>query len=168
MQTQQALEVKKTSPSGPIFVEAEKLFEQMKESAQAIAKRAYEFFDGRGQEFGHDLEDWLRAELELTRRVPVELRENDGHLIVRAEVPGFKPEEINVSIEPKQIILSGKTEQKKEEKTANEVFSEIQSNQFCRCLALPAEIDPATASATLKDGVLELALAKAAASEPSV
>ncbi|MBS1791756.1 MAG: Hsp20 family protein [Acidobacteria bacterium] len=162
MQPQQALEVKKTSPSGPVFVEAEKLFEQVKESAQSIAKRAYEFFEDRGREFGHDLEDWLRAEFELTRRVPLELRENDGQLIVRAEVPGFKPAEIKVSVEPMQIIISGKTEEKKQEETANEVFSEIQSNQFCRCLGLPAEVDPTKATATLKDGVLELMLVKSA------
>lgn len=164
MQPQQALEVKKTSPSGPIFVEAEKLFEQVKESAQSITKRAYQFFEERGREFGHDLEDWLRAEFELTRRLPLELKENDGQLIVRAEVPGFKPDEIKVSVEPKQIIISGQTEQKKEEETANKVFSELRSNQFCRCFSLPTEVDPAKATATLKDGILELTLAKAAAS----
>lgn len=165
MQSQQALEVKQTSPSGPVFVEAEKLFAQMKESAQSIARRAYDFFEERGREFGHDLEDWLRAEFELTRGVPLELKENDGHLVVRAEVPGFKPDEIKVSVEPKQIVISGQTEQEKEEETANKVFSELRSNQFCRCLSLPAEVDPAKATAALKDGVLELTLAKAAASQ---
>ena len=165
MQAQKALEMKQTSPSSPVFVEAEKLFEQMKDSAQSIAKRAYEFFEERGRDFGHDLEDWLRAEFELTRRLPLELKENDGQLIVRAEVPGFKPDEIKVSVEPKQIIISGQTEQKKEEQTAKEVFSELQSNQFCRCLSLPAEVDPATATATLKEGVIEITLTKAAASK---
>ena len=163
MQSQQALEMKQTSPSSPVFVEAEKLFEQMKESAQTIAKRAYEFFEERGPEFGHDLEDWLRAEFELARRLPLEVKENDGLLIVRAEVPGFKPDEIKVSVEPSQIIISGQAEQKKEEQTAKEVFSEFRSDQFCRCLNLPAEVVPAKATATLKDGVLELTLAKAAA-----
>jgi HSP20 family protein len=137
----------------------------MKESAQSIAKRAYEFFEERGREFGHDLEDWLRAEFELTRRLPLELKENDGQLIIRAEVPGVKPDEINVSVEPKQIIISGQTEQKKEEQTAKEVFSELQSSQFCRCLSLPSEVDPTTATATLKEGVLELTLTKTAASK---
>lgn len=165
MQPSQALEAKQTSPSAPVFVEAEKLFEQMKESAQSIAKRAYEFFEGRGQKVGHDLEDWLRAEFELTRSVPLELKENDGQLVVRAEVPGFKPDEIKVSVEPKQVVIGGQTEQKKEEETANEVFSEFRSNQFCRCLSLPAEVDPTKATATLKDGILELTLAKAAASK---
>jgi hypothetical protein len=34
-----------------------------------IRKRAYEFFEARGCEPGHDLEDWLRAELEIKRRL---------------------------------------------------------------------------------------------------
>lgn len=163
MQPQQALKSQQSASSGPVFVEAEKLFEQMKESAQSIARRAYQFFEERGREFGHEVEDWLRAEFELTRRLPLELTENDGQLIVRAEVPGLKAEEIKVSVEPKQIIITGQTEQKKEEETTNRVFSEFQTNQLCRCLSLPKEVDPSQATATLKDGVLELKLVKTAA-----
>jgi hypothetical protein len=36
---------------------------------ELIRERAYEFFEARGRESGHDLEDWLRAELEIKRRV---------------------------------------------------------------------------------------------------
>jgi HSP20 family protein len=95
--------------------------------------------------------------------LPLELKESDEQLIVRAEAPGFKPDEIKVSVEPNQIIISGQIEQKKEEETANKDFSEFRSNQICRCLSLPTEVDPAKTTATLKDGVLELTLAKVAA-----
>jgi HSP20 family protein len=167
MQSKQALEAKQTSAPGPVFVGSEKLSERAVEFAQEIARRAYEFFEGRGRALGHDLDDWLRAEFDLNRRVPLELKDNDNQLIVRAEVPGFRPDEIKVSVEPNQIIISGNTEQRKEGETSNEVFSEIQSNQFCRRLGLPKEVDPATALATLKDGILELTLTKIAASTPT-
>ena len=36
---------------------------------ELIRKRAYEFFEARGREPGHNLEDWLRAELEIKRRL---------------------------------------------------------------------------------------------------
>jgi hypothetical protein len=36
---------------------------------ELIRKRAYEFFEARGREPGHDLEDWLQAELEIKRRL---------------------------------------------------------------------------------------------------
>ena len=35
---------------------------------EQVAQRAYELFTARGYEHGHDLEDWLRAEAELTQR----------------------------------------------------------------------------------------------------
>ena len=45
------------------------------------------------------------------------------------------------------------------------MLSEFCSNQFCRELRLPVEVEPDKTTAVLKDGVLELAFAKAAASK---
>ncbi|MBO0727072.1 MAG: DUF2934 domain-containing protein [Blastocatellia bacterium] len=73
MKSQQALQsIKQEAPASPIFVEAEKLLDQMKEFSQSVARRAYQYFEARGREIGHDLEDWFHAESELMRRVPVE------------------------------------------------------------------------------------------------
>jgi HSP20 family protein len=167
MATQQAIQsTQPKASSSPIFVEAEKLFEQMRDFSQSIAHRAYEFFEARGREFGHDLEDWFRAETELMRHVPVEVKETETQIAVRAEVPGFSANEIKVSVEPKRLAISGKSEKQTEEKKEEKVYSEFRSNQFCRELTLPAEVDPAKTAATLKDGVLELALTKVAASQP--
>jgi HSP20 family protein len=166
MATQQALQPVQKPSGSPIFVEAEKLFEQMKDFSQSIGRRAYEFFEARGREFGHDLDDWFRAETELMRRVPVEVKEAETGITVRAEVPGFNANEIEVSVEPKWLVLSGKSEKQTEETKEEKVYSEFRSNQFCRQLTLPAEVDPAKTTATLKDGVLELTLAKTAASQP--
>jgi HSP20 family protein len=159
MQTQKVIEPTKSTP-GPIFVEAEKLVEQMHTLTQTVAKRAYEFFEERGSQIGHELEDWFRAEEELLRPVPFELKEDEKQFTVRAETPGFRPDEIKISAEPQRILIKGKTEANKEEKSENTVFSERRSNQFYRALALAAEIDPAQATASLKDGILEILLPK--------
>ena len=50
MQSNQALQ--KSTTASPIFVEAEKLFAQMKEFSQSVATRAYDYFEARGQELG--------------------------------------------------------------------------------------------------------------------
>lgn len=166
MQSQQALESKeKTAPTNPIFVEAEKLLDQMKEFSQAISQRAYDFFETRGRELGHELEDWFRAESELLRHVPVEIEESDKHLTVRAETPGFSADDIKVSIEPRRLVISGKIEPTAEPKAEQTVYTERRPNGFCRTLNLPAEVDPAQAAATLKNGLLELMLPKAAESK---
>ncbi|NOT59200.1 MAG: Hsp20 family protein [Acidobacteria bacterium] len=169
MHAQPALE--KKSATKPLFVEAEKIFDQMKEFSQSIAQRAYELFDTRGRELGHELEDWFRAEFELMRWVPIALKEADGKLVVRAEVPGFNASDIKISVEPNQLTISGqkvvKPEERKEEQDEKRFFSEFRANQFCRTLTLPATVDTtAKTEAALKDGVLELTLTKAPASEP--
>jgi HSP20 family protein len=136
----------------------------MKECSQSVARRAYEYFEARGREFGHDLEDWFRAESELMRRAPVEIKEADSQITVRAEVPGFATNEIIVSIELQRLTISGKSEKTTEEKEQT-LLSEFRSNQFCREMRLPAEVDPAKTTAVLKDGVLELLFAKVAESK---
>ncbi|MCI0524397.1 MAG: Hsp20 family protein [Acidobacteria bacterium] len=161
METQKAIETTKPqTPASPVFVEAEKLFDQMKEFSQSVARRAYEFFEARGREFGHDMEDWFRAESDLMRRTPVEIKEAENQITVRAEAPGFAANEIKVSVEPQRLVISGKSEKAMEEKKEQTVLSEFRSNQFCRELTLPAEVDPAKTTAVLKDGVLELVFAK--------
>ena len=156
---------KEQAPASPIFVEAERLFEQMKEFSQSVACRAYEYFEARGRELGHDLEDWFRAESELMRRVPVEIEEAENKITVRAEVPGFAANEIKISVEPQRLVIGGKSEKTTEEKKEQTLLSEFRSNQFCRELRLPAEVEPDKTTAALKDGVLELVFAKAAGSK---
>ena len=161
MQSNQALQ--KTTTTSPIFVEAEKLFAQMKEFSQSVANRAYHYFEARGRELGHELEDWIKAESDLMRHVPVEIIDKEKQLIVRAEVPGFKASEINVSFEPRFLTISGKGNQIKSEEA---IYSERRTAQFCRRILLPTDVDPATATASLKEGILELKVAHAVQKAP--
>jgi HSP20 family protein len=68
------------------LMEGDPLFQRIGEIYNTLTHRAYELFEGRGRQDGHDLEDWFRAESELLNPVPVEISEADGQLIVRAEV----------------------------------------------------------------------------------
>lgn len=161
MKTQQALEPNKMETEGtPVFVEAEKLLERMEDMTRSIARRAYEFFEERGRKFGNELEDWFRAESEFMRQIPVTMKEGDNQITVHAEVPGFKADEIKISAEARRLMIEGKSEEAKEETSDKVVFSERSSNRFCRSFTLPAEIDPSKVTASLKDGMLEIALPK--------
>lgn len=163
MQTQTALEPQpQPAPDSPLLVAAEKLLDRMQELSQNVARRAYEFFETRGGAFGNELADWFRAEAELLLPVPMEINETDKQIAVRAEVPGFKAGEIKVSVEPQRLIISGESETKAAEQTGQAVYHEQRARQFCRAIELPAEVDPQRATATLKDGVLELTFDKIA------
>src|SRR6185295_2140822 len=91
----------------PIIVETQRLLQRMKEVSEAIGRRAYEFFEQRGREIGRDVDDWLHAEFELFRPIRIDLSEDDKVFRVRAEVPGFSTKDIQVSVEPRRIIISG-------------------------------------------------------------
>lgn len=160
MSSKQALQPA-TETKSPTFVEIEKFFEHAKELTESIGRRAYEFFEARGREFGHDLEDWIRAETEVIRHIPVEILDKGETVLVRAEVPGFTANDIKISLDGRQLMMTGKVESTKEEKTEEKVYNERRSNQFARAIMLPTDIDGEKTTAELKDGVLELTLVKA-------
>ena len=138
------------------------LFDQMENTFNTIARRAYEIFEGNGRAFGRDLEDWFQAESELLHPVHVNIEESDDSLAVKAEVPGFTEKELEVSIEPRRLTITGKREAKKEEKTARTVYAERCCDQVLRIVDLPADIETEKVSATLKNGVLEFTMPKVA------
>ena len=53
------------------------LFDQVEDTFNALARRAYEIFEGNGRAFGRDLENWFQAERELLHPVPVNVTESD-------------------------------------------------------------------------------------------
>lgn len=150
----------KTDGFKPILVEAEEMFERLAGFTKETAQKAFEFFKQRSGEFGTEIDDWFRAESEVLMPVRAEITETADKINVRAAVPGFKPEEIRVSVEGKLLILSGETESKEKRADENTIFSEWRSNRFCRQFMLSSEVDEEKVEATLKDGVLQLTLPK--------
>ena len=138
------------------------LIERVKALSNAIAHRAFELFNGRGRADGHDLEDWLRAESEVLHPVHLDLDESGDAFTVRAEVPGFSAKELDVSVEPHRLMISGKRENSEEHTSKKTIYKEECSNQIYRAIDLPAEVETSKVTATLKHGVLELSMPKAA------
>jgi HSP20 family protein len=146
----------------PVFVEAEKMFERFAEITKDIAGKAFEFFRDRGGEWGREVEDWFKAESEVLRPVPVEITEVGENILVSAAVPGFKPEEIEVSVKGDILMIGGATESNEQQNDAKTIVREWRSNRFYRQLALPAPVMEDKVTAKLTNGMLELTLPKAA------
>ena len=141
----------------------EDLMERINDMSQAIMRRAYQIFEGSGYGFGHDLDNWFKAEMELLHPVHVNITESGENFEVKAEVPGFNEKEIEVSVEPRRLTITGKRKsEKREEKQGKTVYSESCSDQILRVVDLPASVDPEKTMATLKNGVLQLTMPKAA------
>jgi HSP20 family protein len=83
----------------------------------------------------------------------------DGSYAVKAELPGVKKEDINVSIDGNQVTISGEVKKEKEEKKGEEVIrSERYYGQVSRSFTLDQDVDETKAEAKYMDGVLNLTL----------
>jgi HSP20 family protein len=97
----------------------------------------------------------------------VDVSENDDHFTVRAEVPGVKKEDVNVTYENGMLTLSAETRSESEEKEGERVIrQERRYGKYMRSLRLGADIDEGKIKAAYKDGVLEISLPKAEEVKP--
>lgn len=88
----------------------------------------------------------------------IDMIRDNGHLVVRAEVPGIKPEEIEIEAEGGVLTISGKHEETSEEKGKEFVRRERRYGAFTRTMPLPEGVDPKKIKATTSDGVLEVTI----------
>jgi len=149
-------------PATPKPVKFESLLDRMNEVFNEISKRAFEIFDGNGRVFGRELDDWLKAEREFLHPVHIQLAESGESFELRAEVPGFSEKELEISVEPRRVTISGKRETSKEEKKGKSLYSETGCDQILRVVDLPVEVEADKVTATLKNGLLELTMPKVA------
>jgi HSP20 family protein len=138
------------------------LFDRVRELSNAIARRAFEIFENRGRALGRDLEDWLRAESEFLHPIHLDVAESVDTFTVCAEVPGFSAKELELGVEPHRLTISGKRESSEEHTSKGTIYKEQCSNQIYRAIDLPGEVDTSKVTATLKNGVLEVSMPKAA------
>lgn len=97
---------------------------------------------------------------------PVDVEEVGDSLVLRAELPGVKREDIDVSFTDGVLTLKGERQFEKEsqEKTWHRI--ERSYGSFVRSFTMPRSVDPSGISADFKDGVLEIRVPKREESKP--
>jgi HSP20 family protein len=161
MTAQSATVLQQTRGTVPVKQSSASLLDQFDEIYDSISRRAFELFQSNGQLFGHEWDDWLRAESEILHPVHLDVTESDGEFTVVAEVPGFTAKELDIRVEPRRLTISGKRELK-ENNHGKKILSAICSNQILRSIDWPVDVDPSRVSASVKDGILSISLPKAA------
>ena len=163
-----SLSTQSSTASVPRFVEPQAIYNRMNELYDAISRRAFELFEGDGRIFGRDLDHWFKAEGELLHPAHVQIKESGDAIVVNTEVPGFNANELQLSLQPRRLTISGKKQSSSEEKKGNVVYSERCSNELLRSVELPVEVNVSHATATLNNGILELTAPKSAAKSASI
>lgn len=124
--------------------EMNRLFEEMFGS---LARRA-------GTAQGSPEAEWAPA---------IDVLQRDGDLVVRAEIPGAKPEDVDVTVQNGVLTISGRREEEREEERGGYLVRERRSGVFRRSLQLPQDVEEGKINARFEDGVLEVVVQGAAA-----
>jgi HSP20 family protein len=88
----------------------------------------------------------------------IDVEREDGQVVVRADVPGFKPEEVKIEVSDDVLTISGEHRESEEQKDKDYVRRERRYGSFARSVALPPGVDAKQITATTHDGVVELTI----------
>jgi HSP20 family protein len=117
-------------------------------------------------EFRRTIEEMVRAaqpRFTLSRhrwRPQIDIYETRSEIVILAEIAGVPREEIHLEIGSRTVKISGAREGGPREEDARYRLVEIPCGYFERTLSLPVPIDPETATAAYRDGLLEIRVAK--------
>lgn len=98
--------------------------------------------------------------------MPIELFEKDDKYVVRAELPGMKLEDIDVSVSENDLTIKGERKLDEEVKERDYYYREHGYGTFCRTVSLPSTVDEKKIEATYDSGILQVTIPKSAAAKP--
>jgi HSP20 family protein len=99
----------------------------------------------------------------------VDVREDADHIYVEAEMPGFKKDEIDITLENQTLTISAERREEKNgdaAKKGEHLLHERRYSRFLRSFTLPPTVDEQTVNAKLNDGVLTVTLNKREETKP--
>ena len=97
---------------------------------------------------------------------PVDIYETDEALVLKAELPGFGKDDINIEMKDNVLVIKGERKREDEVKEGSYHRTERVYGAFQRSFMLPTTVDQEKIRASYRDGVLELHLPKVQAAQP--
>jgi HSP20 family protein len=105
-------------------------------------------------------DEWLFPVWHLKQEPAMDIYETDKDVVAKVNLPGVDPEKVEISVENGMLKVSGKMEEKQEEKKKDYYRKEIRYGSFERIAKLPAEVKEKEIEATYDKGVLEIVMPK--------
>jgi HSP20 family protein len=112
-------------------------------------------------------EDFSFFPLSLTSSLATDVYETDKEVVVEIQVPGFKKENIKISLQDGYLRVEGKYDESSEEKDKNYWRKEIRKGSFARTIPLPRDVETKGAKAKFENGILKIILTKTVPTEPA-
>ena len=92
--------------------------------------------------------------------------EDKDNFYIRAELPGLKPDELDISVTGDTLSLSGERKITAEDRNAQYHRREREAGKFSRIVSLPSQVNTGKVDARCEDGILTVVLPKAEAAKP--
>jgi HSP20 family molecular chaperone IbpA len=137
------------------------IFDQIEKRMEDVRLRAFEIFETRGREPGHELEDWLTAEREELGGQPFKIAESDEEYEFQVTLAGFQAKQLRVIASPSEIIVHTQVESAEKPQEPNGMWTESGSNVFYRRIELRQPINVNKTTAVLDKETLRILAAKA-------
>lgn len=159
---------------------AEKATVPVKSERSLRARDPFDMFEELHQELGRFWgqmgpvfpRPWFRPFGRIAEVAPwvprVDAFEKDGNLVIKAELPGVKKEDVTVTIEDGDLIVSGERKSESEVKEEDYYRMERTFGSFHRRLAIPFDVKAEEIKASFTDGVLEVTIPKPSEEKPAV
>ena len=97
---------------------------------------------------------------------PIDMYHTDESVVVKASIPGVKPEDVDISITGDTLTIKGETKSEEEVKEEHYFRKERRYGAFSRSIQLPTSLKTDKAEATFDNGVLTLTIPKAEKQKP--
>jgi HSP20 family protein len=90
----------------------------------------------------------------------MDLVEEDGHYVLRADLPGLAEDDVKIELDDRVLTISGERRSESEQRRDGYYRVERASGSFSRSLTLPEGVDPDAIEASFEKGVLEVRIPK--------
>jgi HSP20 family protein len=135
---------------------AETIFNELEQLHTAISRRAHDLFRRRGDLWGGPLADWLSAERQLVWKPAIELRQKDSRFEVLAATPGVEAKDLDVQVTPEDLLIKAQIHHRHTPEEGAVQVCEFSSGELFRSVHFPEKIDPESAAAEYRNGMLRV------------
>lgn len=96
----------------------------------------------------------------------VDMSETDKNIVIKADIPGVDPKDIDITVEDGVLTIKGEKKEEREEKKQNFHRTERFIGQFFRQISLPSGVDENNVTASTAKGVITITIHKKPGSHP--
>jgi HSP20 family protein len=122
--------------------------------------RDFDRLEDRMQRMLQTMPMWEATSDAFTWAPRIDLADENGHLVLTAELPGIEPEDVDIEVEGNLLTIRGEKKLEREHKDERVHVAERRYGSFERTFTLPSSADPEKVEADFHQGVLKLQIAK--------